>query len=120
MARLKYNVAIKTGTYTDRNTGQEKGRWKNVGVVLEGDNGNLSMKLEAIPLGMVNDRGEAGLWFSFFEPRQEGQGANAGGGFRQQQPQGQFGQGQAPAAPQGQPTQQQQTNQAFQDSDIPF
>lgn len=118
MARLKYNVACKTGEYQDRNTGETKGRWTTCGVVLEGDNGNLSLKLESIPLGMVNDRGEAGIWFALFEPRQQGQG----GGSRQQQPQGQFGQGQAPAAPQGQqqPSPQQQTNQAFQDSDIPF
>jgi len=38
MATKKYDVAAKTGEYTD-NEGNTKSRWQNVGAVLENDNG---------------------------------------------------------------------------------
>jgi len=38
MATKKYDVAAKTGEYTD-NEGNTKSRWQNVGAVLENENG---------------------------------------------------------------------------------
>jgi hypothetical protein len=34
----KYDLAVKVGSYVDRN-GQEKNKWQNIGVVLDGQYG---------------------------------------------------------------------------------
>jgi hypothetical protein len=39
MAKL-YDVAVKTGSYTDK-SGATKGRYENIGVMMEGDNGGV-------------------------------------------------------------------------------
>lgn len=65
MATKRYDAACSTGEYTDKN-GQTKKRWQNVGVVFENDQGQLSLKLETIPVG-PNWSG----WISFFEPKEK-------------------------------------------------
>lgn len=55
-----YDAVVKTGTYTDRD-GNEKSRYMNVGVVLQGDKG-MSLKLEAIPINFDG-------WINFYEPK---------------------------------------------------
>lgn len=44
MAKKLYDLAVKTGEYQDRN-GQTKGRWQNVGAVMEGNDGNKFIML---------------------------------------------------------------------------
>ena len=56
----KYDAAVITGTYTDRN-GNEKAQWVNVGRVIEKD-GKLSLKLDVIPVGFDG-------WIKFFPPK---------------------------------------------------
>lgn len=77
MAIKKYDAAVSTGEYQDKN-GETKKRWMNVGVVFENDNGQLSLKLETIPVGP----GWSG-WINFFEPKMaavtEHQAAKANG-----------------------------------------
>jgi hypothetical protein len=68
------------GEYTDRQ-GQKKKRYLNVGAVFENDKGELSLKIESIPVG-----GEWNGWVSFYVPkeiqRQEAKpAAQSGGGF---------------------------------------
>lgn len=58
---VKYDAAVVTGTYTDKN-GNEKAQWTNVGRVIEKD-GKLSMKLDVVPVGFDG-------WIKFFEPKQ--------------------------------------------------
>lgn len=65
MATKRYDVVAITGKYTDRQ-GQEKSRYLNVGAVFENDRGNLSMKLEALPVGT-----EWSGWLQLFEPREQ-------------------------------------------------
>lgn len=62
---VKYDVMAVTGTYTDRQTGDEKARWMKCGVVIETDKG-LSMRLDAVPTSFDG-------WFKLFEPRQKEQ-----------------------------------------------
>lgn len=64
MATKRFDAAVSTGEYTDRD-GNQKKRWQNVGVVFENDNGQLSLKLETIPVGP----GWSG-WINFFEPKE--------------------------------------------------
>ena len=73
MAKL-YDLAVKTGTYTNSN-GDEKGRYKNVGAVMEGRDGGMFILLDRTfnPAGV--GEGEACL-ISMFEPKQRGQSNN--------------------------------------------
>ena len=61
MAVLKYEVKAKNGTYKDRN-GEEKTKWHQMGVCFENDKGQLSMKIDSIPVGFDG-------WVSLFEPK---------------------------------------------------
>lgn len=61
---VKYDAAVVTGTYTDKN-GQEKAQWATVGRVIEKD-GKLSLKLDVIPVGFDG-------WIKFFEPKMKDQ-----------------------------------------------
>ena len=64
-SKKKYDVVATVGKYTNA-SGEEKSRFMKCGVVLEGDDGRMSMKLEAIPVTP-----EWSGWLSFFEPRDE-------------------------------------------------
>lgn len=78
MARKLYDLAVKTGSYTD-SQGQTKNRYENIGVVLEGQDGPyLMMKRTFNPAGIPSERDT--IIVSMFKPRDD----NA-----QQQPQAQ-------------------------------
>jgi hypothetical protein len=49
MTPNKRAVAV-TGTYTDRN-GSEKKRYTTIGTLFRYDDGNLSLKIDAVPVG---------------------------------------------------------------------
>lgn len=113
----KYDIAVKTGSYTNAQ-GEEKGRYENVGAVMSGDNGPfLIMKRTFNPAGVPNPDGRDTVILSLFEPREEGDSKPA---------QGSRGQGSAPPqrAPQrAAPSQQSappQSNDPFPDDDLPF
>lgn len=75
MPTKKYDIAIKLGTYTDRQ-GQEKGRWLNVGAVMQGDDGNFFALLHRhVNLGGIpNPDGRDSVLASLFPAnRQQGQ-----------------------------------------------
>ncbi len=57
----KFDVVAITGKYTD-NSGQEKNRYTNIGVVLETKHG-LSLKMEAVPVGWDG-------WAGLYEPKE--------------------------------------------------
>lgn len=67
MAVLKYEVKTKNGTYKDRN-GEEKTKWHQMGVCFENDKGQLSIKIDSIPVGFDG-------WVSLFEPKPKEAGA---------------------------------------------
>lgn len=70
MATKKYDAAVKTGEYTDRN-GEKKSRYENVGTVMMGDNGPyLILKRTFNPAGVPNPENRDSLVVSFFEPRE--------------------------------------------------
>jgi hypothetical protein len=71
-ARPTHDLAVKTGEYTDRNTGQTKGRWLRIGTVIQHDDGGTSIKLDAVPVGLPDWDG----WVNVFkkQDRQQGQG----------------------------------------------
>jgi len=63
-----YDVAVKVGSY--EKDGETKGRYENVGVVLEGENGMfMLMKRTFNPAGVDTDGDR--IILSFFEPESE-------------------------------------------------
>lgn len=68
MAVVRYEVKAKNGTYKDRN-GEEKARWHQMGVCFQNDKGQLSLKIDSIP---VNWDG----WISLFEPKPKEENSN--------------------------------------------
>lgn len=70
MASKKYDVVAITGTYTDRQSGQERARFLNIGSVIATDKG-FRLKLEAIPV-------EWNGWAMFKEPSKREGPAPAG------------------------------------------
>lgn len=75
-AKPTHDLAVKTGEYTDRQTGQVKGRWLRVGTVLRHDDGGTSIKLDAVPVGLPEWTG----WINVFPRDQQGQGGQGGNG----------------------------------------
>ena len=64
---LLYDLAVKTGEYTDRD-GQTKGRYENIGKVMRNDNGQfMLLKRTFNPAGVSAD-GDM-LMVSMFEPK---------------------------------------------------
>lgn len=72
MAKKIYDLAVKTGEYQDRQ-GNKKGRWQNVGAVMQGDDGGKFMMLAKWfnPAGVPDLSGRNGesILLSMFEPR---------------------------------------------------
>jgi single-stranded DNA-binding protein len=103
MPKKLYDVAVKTGEYTNQQ-GETKGRWQNVGAVLEFDDGGKAIVLERWfnPAGIANPDGRTSVMLSMFPPKDR------------EQPQQQ-----APSQQQRAP-QPQQTLDDFDDQSIPF
>ena len=74
MTTKKYDVAVKTGEYQDQQTGEIKGRYENVGVVLSDSEGHLFMTLKRTfnPAGIIPKAGKDSIILSFFEPKLKG------------------------------------------------
>jgi len=86
MATIKYDLAVKTGEYTDRE-GNTKGRYENIGKVFQGNDGFfLVLKRTFNPAGVPNPEDRDSILVSMFAPREQGS---------------QPTQQQAPSAPQG-------------------
>tara|TARA_R110000744_G_scaffold21250_4_gene55187 strand:+ start:2139 stop:2387 length:249 start_codon:yes stop_codon:yes gene_type:complete len=64
---VKFEVVAKTGTYTNH-AGEEKSSWLKCGAVFEGDSGQLSLKIDAVPVGS-----DWNGWFSLFPPKPKGE-----------------------------------------------
>lgn len=69
MAKKLYDAAVKTGSYTD-NTGTQRNRYENIGVVMEGDNGPyLMLKRTFNPAGVPGNADRDSLIVSLFKPK---------------------------------------------------
>ena len=92
MKVIKKAVCV-TGKYTDRKTGTEKNQYLTVGKLMQREDGSLSLKLDAVPVGFDG-------WINFYELEQAGA----------TRPHPSDGTGQVSQAPQGN----------FAEDDIPF
>ena len=69
----KYDIAVKTGSYTD-SQGNEKARYKNIGAVWEKDDGGTYLALDSTIVAMelqyiANPKRSERIICSMFEPR---------------------------------------------------
>ena len=71
MTRKVYDLAVKVSTYIDRQ-GNEKGRWKNIGSVLQMDDGGKVLLIDRTfnPAGVPNPDNRDSVMVSMFEPRE--------------------------------------------------
>jgi len=102
----KYDLVVKTGEYTDRD-GQTKARFKNVGVIMDGQNGPYILLDRTFnPAGVSGQDGRESIIISMYEPRAEQ------GGQQSAQAQQQHSQQKANGY--------QQSNDSLADDNIPF
>ena len=97
------DLAVKTGSYTDRD-GNTKGRYKNVGSLMESDDGSKFILLDTTfnPAGVPNPDGRDNVLISIFEMK------DSDGGQRQQ------------PDPVQRQAQQQPSGANVADDDVPF
>ena len=70
--KVKYDLAVKTGEYTDRD-GNTKGRYENIGKVFQGTDGFfMILKRTFSPAGVPNPEDRDSVMVSMFEPREHG------------------------------------------------
>lgn len=73
MAHKISDLAVKTGEYVDQQ-GQTKGRYENVGSLMQGDNGMfLILKRTFNPAGVPNPESKDSVIVSCFEKQEQGQ-----------------------------------------------
>lgn len=73
MAKKLYDLAVKVGSY--EKDGKSRGRYQNVGAVLEGENGKyILLDRYFNPAGVPNPDDRPNVIVSLFEPKQGGQG----------------------------------------------
>ncbi len=67
-----YDIVAKVGTY-EKNR-ETKGRYENVGVVMDGDNGKfIIMKRTFNPAGVPNEQNRDTVILSLFKPKEQQQ-----------------------------------------------
>lgn len=70
-----YDLAVKTGEYQDRASGQTKGRYQNVGAVMQSDDGGKFIMLARwfSPAGVPDLQGRGGdsILLSMFPPKDQ-------------------------------------------------
>lgn len=70
MSNKKFEVVVKTGSWTDRE-GKAKNKYLNVGTVFENDDKKMFMVLNRTfsPAGVPNPENKEAVILSFFEPK---------------------------------------------------
>jgi len=74
MPRVLKEACVVTGTYEDNNTGQTKSRYKNVGVIMEGENENGTYQFMLLdrsfnPAGINGKPGSDKVIVKLFDPK---------------------------------------------------
>lgn len=82
--RVLKELAVAVSTYEDRNSGQTKNRYENIGVLMESEsNGEVNryimLKRSFNPAGVPFKQGSDKILISMFDPRpRDGQSGNSG------------------------------------------
>lgn len=109
MAKKVRDVVVKVGEYQDRNTGETKARWQNVGSMMKNEEDNsffVILDRTFNPAGVPNPDNRSNVILSCFVPQDQregnqqqsqggGYGGGQGGGYGGGQQQSQSGQQQS-------------------------
>ena len=70
------DIAVKTGEYQDRTSGETKGRYQNVGALMKNDDGSVFILLARWfnPAGINSDRDQ--ILLSCFDLREQGEASS--------------------------------------------
>ena len=66
------DLVVKMGTYTDRNSGQEKSRWETIGAIMQSDEDQsmfVMLKRTFNPAGVPNQDSRESILVSAFDPQ---------------------------------------------------
>lgn len=75
-----FDMAVKVGEYEDQH-GRTKGRWKNIGVVMEGKDGPFALIEKTFnPAGVPTQDGRDTIIVSFFKPKEKDDAWTRGSG----------------------------------------
>ena len=74
MNRILKEMAVVVATYEDRNTGQQKNRYRNIGVMMEAEKDGQRFQYLLLdktfnPAGVLTKPGSDKVYVSLFEPR---------------------------------------------------
>jgi hypothetical protein len=80
VSQKNYDLAVKVGEYQDRESGQTKGKYQNIGAIIQKDDGGRFMLLDRFfnPAGIPNPENRPNIIVSLFNV----QDRNSGGGNR--------------------------------------
>lgn len=103
MSQKIYDLAVKVGEYQDRESGQTKGKYQNIGAIIQKDDGGRFMLLDRFfnPAGIPNPENRPNIIVSLFnvqDRNSNGGGRGASGGSSSAQPQNQTQNRQKPSA----------------------
>lgn len=78
------DVVVKVGEYTDRNTGETKGRFENVGALMQNDDGDgsyfIMLKRTFNPAGVPKQDDRESILLSCYIPKDQREHQGSGGG----------------------------------------
>lgn len=65
------DLVVKVGSYTDRNSGQEKNRWETIGAIMQSDDGSMFVMLRRTfnPAGVPGQDQRESILVSAFDPQ---------------------------------------------------
>lgn len=68
MSQKIYDLAVKVGEYQDRESGQTKGKYQNIGAIIQKDDGGRFMLLDRFfnPAGLPNPENRTNIIVSLF------------------------------------------------------
>ena len=73
MVTKKYDLCVRVGSYESK--GETKGRFLNVGAVLQGDKGPYILLNKTFnPAGVIDEKGGSSIIISMFEPKAKTEG----------------------------------------------
>lgn len=80
MSQKIYDLAVKVGEYQDRESGQTKGKYQNIGAIIQKDDGGRFMLLDRFfnPAGIPNPENRTNIIVSLFNVQERSGGGGRG------------------------------------------
>jgi hypothetical protein len=77
-----YDLAVKVGEYQDRESGQTKGKYQNIGAIIQKDDGGRFMLLDRFfnPAGIPNPENRTNIIVSLFNVQDRNSGGRGSSG----------------------------------------